>query len=149
MASSTVLKFSLKIGAIGPDVFRVQEFTISEKMSECFKLKISASSGESKHDYADMIGKDATLKVTGEDFTVSHHGIVTKFLQHPDASSSFGHESFGYEILIQPHLKLLHYNTQNRIFHNLTVKEIIQEVLTGNGLSDTTHFQFHLEDCIP
>ena len=145
MASTTVLKFSLKIGAIGPNVFRVQDFTLSENMSESFSLNIAVSSEEGNHDYADMIGKDATLKVTGEDFTISHHGVVTQFMQHPDASSNFGHESYGYEILIEPHFKLLKYNTQNRIFHNLTVKEIVQEVLTGNGLSDSTHFKFRLQ----
>src|SRR4051812_48453242 len=105
MPSSTVLKFSLKIGALPPDTFRVLEFTQSEAMSECFRLHIEAASGNPDVPYADLVGKDAHLTVEGVDFAVKHHGVVTSFNQYPDASENFGEESYLYEIAIEPRLK--------------------------------------------
>jgi type VI secretion system secreted protein VgrG len=149
MASSTVLKFTLKIGSLAPDSFRVLEFTMDEAISGNFVLHIQAASENGDIAYADMIGKDTTLKVNGEDFPISHHGIVTEFNQYPDASENFGHESFLYDIVVEPHLSLLGYTTQSRIFHKLSVKDIIEKVLTGNSLAASTNFQFRLTATYP
>ncbi|MDB5048345.1 MAG: hypothetical protein JWO30_1416 [Fibrobacteres bacterium] len=134
MPSSTSLKFSLKIGSLAPDKFRVLEFTLNEAISECFHLHIQASSEDGNVAYADMIGMDATLRVEGQDFPVTHHGVVTEFNQYPDASENFGHESYLYEIIIEPHLKLLSFTTQNRIFQKKNLKAIVEEVLKANSI---------------
>jgi type VI secretion system secreted protein VgrG len=149
MPSSTALKFQLKVGGFAPDTFRVLEFTINEGVSQCFHLQLQASSEEADLPYDDMIGQEATLEVIGEDFTTKHHGVVTEFNQYPDASANFGHNSFPYEIVIEPHLKLLSYSTQNRIFHQVTVKEIITKVLDEEGLAAGTHFEFQLQGSYP
>lgn len=61
MPSSTALKFSLRIGALAPDKFRVLEFTLNEALSECFHLQVQASCDNGNVAYADMIGAEATL----------------------------------------------------------------------------------------
>lgn len=135
MPSSTSLKFNLKIGALAPDTFRVLEFTLNEAISECFHLRIQASSEESEVPYADFIGKDATLTVEGKDFPITHHGVVTEFNQYPDSSGNFGQEIYLYDIVVEPHLKLLSYNIQSRIFQKKTAKEIVQQIFDANSLS--------------
>jgi len=135
MPASTVLKFSLKIGSLTPDTFRVLEFTLEEAMSECFRLHIEAASGDPNVPYADLIGKEAHLTVEGEDFAVKHHGVVTAFNQYPDSSKNFGQESYLYEIAIEPRLKLSAYTCQSRIFLKKSFKDIVEEVLKGTGLA--------------
>ena len=66
MASSTVLKFSLEVEALGPEMFHVLEFTLTEAMSECFLLQVHANCLEADIPYADMIGKDAILTVASD-----------------------------------------------------------------------------------
>ncbi len=145
MPSSTALKFALKIGALAPDTFRVHEFDFSEAISECFLLKITASSTQAEVAYADMIAKDATLTVTGQDFSVKHHGIVTEFRQTPDAGGNFGHESHGYLITIEPHARLLSFTTQSRVFQKKKIGEIIADVMAGASLAKTTHWDFQAQ----
>jgi type VI secretion system secreted protein VgrG len=135
MPSSTTLRFHLKIGSLKPEKFRVLEFTLSEAVSECFRLELQAGSDDPDIAYADLIGKDAHLTVEGDDFAVKHHGVVTAFNQYPDASENFGEESYLYEIAIEPRLKLLAYTTQSRIFLKKAFKEILEEVLKGGGLA--------------
>jgi type VI secretion system secreted protein VgrG len=145
MPSSTTLKFSLKVGALDIKTFRVLEFTMTEAMSECFLLHLQASSGEETVKYEEMIGQHATLTVAGEDFEVKHHGVVTEFNEYPDSAESHGHPSFLYDIVVEPRLKLLSYNTQNRVFQKMTAKDIIIEVLKGHKLIDGTDFKFEAE----
>ena len=140
MPSSTLLKFSLEIGALGTDKFRVLEFTLTEAVSEGFHLRIEASSADADVKYADMIGKDATLTVTGGDFPVSHYGVVTGYNQHPDSSQSFGQESVLYDIVIEPHAQLMAYTTQNRVFQNLDIKAITTKVAADAGIA--ANFKF-------
>jgi type VI secretion system secreted protein VgrG len=143
MASSTSLKFSLKIGALAQDKFRVLEFTLNEAVSECFHLQIQAASDEGDIPYADMIGKDATLTVEGKDFPIKHFGVVTEFNQYPDASENFGHESYLYDIVIEPHFRLLAYNTQSRIFLKKKLPDILKEVFKANNLAPSS-FELNL-----
>ena len=143
------MKFTLEIGSMNPDTFRVLEFTMNEAISECFHMQIQASSEDGDVAYGDLIGKDTTLTVQAEDFSVKHHGIITEFNQYPDSSASFGHDSYLYDIVIEPHLKLLSYTNQSRIFHDLSVQEIIQQVLEKSGLSSHTDFDFQLRGTYP
>ena len=149
MASDNVikqnLKFTLKVGSLEPDTFRVHEFTMQEAMSACFRLHIQAACLEGNLEYSKMIGADATLAIIGEDFTVTHHGMVTTYNQFPNASESFGVNSFIYDISIEPHLKLLSYSSQNRIFQKMTLKDIINKVLTEDGLKSGVDFDFNLK----
>ncbi len=135
MSSSTILNFTLKIGSLAPNKFRVLEFSLNEAISECFHLQIQATSEDGHVTYEDMIGKNATLTVSGKDFPITHHGIVTEFNQFPDGSENFGHESYLYNILIEPHLHVLAYNSQNRVFLKKKLKDIVDEVFKANSLT--------------
>ncbi|MEO6098021.1 MAG: type VI secretion system tip protein TssI/VgrG [Fibrobacteria bacterium] len=143
MPSSTSLKFSLKIGALAPDKFRVLEFTLNEAVSECFHLRIQAASGDGEVPYADMIGKEANLIIEGRDFPIKHFGVVTEFNQYPDASENFGQESYLYDIVIEPHFRLLVYNTQSRIFLKKKLPDILKEVFKANNLAASS-FEMNL-----
>ena len=145
MASSTSLQFQLKIGSLGADSFRVLEFTLDETISECFQLHMQASSSEPDVPYDDMIGQDATLTVKGKDFEITHHGMVTEFNQYPDAGGNFGHESFLYDIVVEPRLKRLAFTTQSRIFHKKKLKDIVTEALQGHNLAMPGDFDFKLK----
>jgi type VI secretion system secreted protein VgrG len=146
MPSSTVLKFSLKVGSLDITTFRVLEFTMMEAISECFQMHVQASSGEENVKYDQMVGHLATLTVMGDDFSVKHHGVVTEFNEYPDTSESHGHASYLYDMIIEPRFKLLAYNTQNRIFQKSTVRDIISEVLEGQRLTNGQDFNFEAED---
>ncbi|MDB5105345.1 MAG: hypothetical protein JWP91_3034 [Fibrobacteres bacterium] len=143
MPSSTSLKFGLKIGSHPPDKFRVLEFTLNEAVSECFHLHIEATCEDGEVPYGDMIGMEATLKVEGKDFPISHHGIVTEFNQYPDTGGNFGHETYLYDIVIEPRFRLLSYNTSSRIFLKKKIKDIVEEVLHANDFA-SVHYELQL-----
>ncbi len=141
MPSSTFLKFTLKVGSLAPDFFRVQTFDLGEEISSCYKLGVHVGCAKADIPYADLVGKKATLVVEGKDYSTNHHGVVVEFDQHPDSSESFGHESYAYSLVIRPHFYLLDFNSQNRIFQNKSAKEIIEEVLKTETITHEFNVQ--------
>src|SRR5437762_1197526 len=113
MPSSTSLQFTIKIGSLAATTFRVLDFTLTEALSECFSLQVTASSEEADITYEQLVGQPTTLQVIGEDFTTTHYGVVTEFNEYPDLAENHGQVSYLYDITIEPRFKLLAYTTQN------------------------------------
>jgi type VI secretion system secreted protein VgrG len=133
MPSSTLLKFSLRIGELPEDQFRIYEFTLEESLSECYKLHVEAGCEDGDIHYNDLIGKKAVLKVSGEEYETDHYGVVTEFNHTPGTGENFNREVFLYSITIEPKLRLLAYSSHNRIFQQKDISEIITEMLQDAG----------------
>ncbi len=139
MATTTTLRFTLSVGSLPADSFRVQTFSLSEEISECWRLEITASTPEMEINYDEVIGKPAQLEVAGDDFNIARNGIVTRFDQFPDDSQDFGRESYSCILHIAPKFQLLAYTSQSRIFQNLDLPAIVKKVLDGHGLSGSDY----------
>ena len=142
------LTFTLEIAGLEPDRLRPLEFDLVETVSKCFTLRIRAVASDDSIVYDDVVGKDATLTVAGEDFPITHFGVVTEYHQYPDAAGSHGHNSVIYDLLIEPHLKLLEYSSQNRIFQKMGADEIVKKVLTASGMQ-SDRFRLELNATYP
>ncbi len=129
------LKFSLEVQGQPDDRFQTLEFSLEEGLSRCYRAEIHAASENGELGYDDLVGKTATLTVSGEDFSVSHHGLISAFTMLPDQSKEFGHESYPYTLILEPRLRLLEFSGQGRIFQKRKADEIVKAVLEGHGLS--------------
>jgi type VI secretion system secreted protein VgrG len=134
-ATMNLHQFTLVIGLLPAETFRVQEFRLEEAVSECYSLLITATSGEDAFSYTDLICKPACLQIVASDFTIPHRGVVTGFRRFPDASGDFGRESYRYEMIIEPRFSTLRHRSANRVFLKKDVVAIVTEVLQGAGLS--------------
>lgn len=107
MPSSTLLQFTLHVGSLPSDQFRVFEFTLEEGVSECYKLHIEAGSEDGDIPYADLIGKKATLIVSGEECETEHFGVVTGFNHAPGTGANFNRQVLpGMDLFLIQHVGL-------------------------------------------
>ncbi len=144
MASADTSIFSLRIGSIPLDTFRVIEFQGEEILSQMPRFRILAVAKDKELTYDDAIEADATLIVRGNQYEVTHHGIITSFSQVPEQDEDGLHIS--YEFILEPRLKALDFVVQSRIFQGLTPKQIVLEVLEAYYPDDGSAYKWVAED---
>lgn len=144
MASADTSIFSLRIGSIPLETFRVIEFQGEEILSQMPRFRILAVAKDKELTYDDAIEADATLIVRGDKYEVTHHGIITSFSQVPEQDDDGLHIS--YEFILEPRLKALDFVVQSRIFQGLTPKQIVLEVLEAYYPDDGSAYKWVAED---
>src|SRR5436190_22916102 len=88
MASADTSIFSFKVGDKPLDTFRVLEFTGHEALSECYSFRIKAVAFDLKLTYDEGVGVPGTLIVRGNDYEITHHGVITHFIQMPESDGT-------------------------------------------------------------
>ena len=129
MASADTSIFSLKVGALPLDTFRVIEFIGQEAISECYHFTIRAVAYDTELKFEDAIGVAGALYVRGLDYEIIHYGVITAFTEVPDSDGKAA-LNFTYEFTLEPRLRWASYTVQSRIFQNKTVAQIAEEVLS-------------------
>ncbi len=111
---------------------RVKSFTGSEGMSELFCFELDLVSRSSNIDFEKILDNSVTLtlidKQGNERFI---NGVVASFEQ-----GNTGHHFTQYRMVIMPMLHRLRYRSDNRIFQNKTVIEIMEAVLKEAGVME-------------
>lgn len=119
---------------LGKDYLLINRLTVSEALSELFKIEAELLHEETKTSYnptivnpQSLLGKGVTITVAAPDGSRREFaGIVNKFSQgNRDVRFSY------YHITIVPHVWLLTQNIQSRIFQNQTVPQILAEIFKG------------------
>lgn len=107
-----------------------------DALSRCFEYDIAAISGSPDIDANKLLGEEIGLKVTSAsghpDRTRFFHGIVDAF--RFEGQDDEGH--WHYRLIVRPRLWLLGKTTDNRIFQEMTVKDIVSAILDQHGCSD-------------
>ncbi len=124
---------------LGADVLLPDSFTCTEAISELYDLhlRVLAVAGTSVAP-ADLIGKRVTLSMLLDDSGTprNFNGMVAS-LESLGGDSDFD----TYSLRVVPSLWLLTLNTQTRVFQNLTVVDIVKQVLSTYSITPTDDTQ--------
>lgn len=121
--------FTLFAGTYGPGELRVTSFRCSERMSRPFSLDVvvSARGLDPSAIPATLLGRAATLAIPLPDAAPRlFHGVVTRV----EPVSVLLHDRTSLRLRISPRLALLRHRQASRIFQNVTVREVLELLLT-------------------
>jgi type VI secretion system secreted protein VgrG len=117
---------------LGEDVLLLQEFSGEEAISRPFRFHLRLLSVERAIDFSQIIGQRVSIRITLFDGSPRYiNGFVSRFAQ-----SETGPEFTHYEMEVVPWLWLLTRHADCRIFQNLTIPQIIEQVFKDRGFTD-------------
>jgi type VI secretion system secreted protein VgrG len=115
------------------DAVTLVSFRGEESISQTFSFHLEISSTNSNLDFSQILGKQITIALllpAGQSQYLN--GVVTSFSQ----GAHFENGSTAYFAQIEPWFALLRMNVNQRIFQNLTVPDIIEQIFSELGLAD-------------
>jgi type VI secretion system secreted protein VgrG len=117
---------------LGPDVLLLQGFSGQEGVSTPFSFTLDLVSQEASVSANDLLRTAAvvTLELAGGEQRVIH-GLINRFVQLGQA-----HELTFYRAEIVPWVWFLSLSSDCKIFQNLSVLEIVEQVFKDQGYSD-------------
>jgi len=122
--------FGFRIRTVPDDTFTVTAFTgDNHGLSRDFRFTLSLTA-HAELKTATVMGNPATLEMRWGGSTLYLHGIVEHFDRVNDTPASMG-----YRAVFRSPLTTLRHNTNNRIFLNRTVPQILDEVLKSAGFA--------------
>src|SRR3989454_1398067 len=133
MAKYTQAKRPMRIDTVlGEDVLLLEAFTGEEEMSSPFQLTLDLLSENASIDGKKLLRSPATvtLELAGGAKRVLH-GLISRFVQLGRAD-----ELTSYRAEFVPWLWLLSLSSDCKIFQNLSVLEIVEQVFKTQGFSD-------------
>lgn len=119
---------TFKIDGI-PNETRVIRFEGREGISELFEFSVLFVCPERDIAFQDVIGKSAVLMIHAGDEPRYVHGMIAEFEQREE-----GKRLTAYRAVVVPDAFRLLYRKNCRIFQNLSVPDIIDQVLSGAGI---------------
>jgi len=121
------------------DELRVLQFNGTEAMSEPFRYNFRLAAQDSEIDFDTIVGKTACLTIIGEEGDRYVHGMVNKLTQ-----AGTGSRYTIYNLELVPSIWLLTMRYDCRIFQDMNVQDIINQVLTDAGIvSDNFRFELN------
>lgn len=109
---------------LGADALLFSRMTGYDEIGGCFVFNVDLVSEDIDIAAADLLGQGITLRISHEDAEpVFLHGLVDR-LSMTEVSGKWA----GYRAQLRPWLWFLSKSTDNRIFQNLSIVEIIEEV---------------------
>lgn len=115
----------LKIDAFGPDIW-FAEMKGGDELSHPFSYELLFSSRSLDLKAADVLGQPVRIEITG-DAPRHFHGLAIRFGLH-----EIRDDHVYYRLTMAPWLWFLSLKTDNRIFQNLTVPQIIEQVFSAH-----------------
>jgi len=123
---------------LGDDVLLLRQMSGAEQLSSLFEYHLELFSEDINIQHEKVLGQKLTLTMDLEGGgTRFFNGYVTSF-----SLTGYEGDFVLYQAEIKPWFWFLTRNSDCRIFQNLTVEEIINEVCSSLGFSD---IEFHLE----
>ena len=127
---TTGLYYSCQLGSLPDSTFEVAEFTLSEGLSTLFTLSLTLVSKLRD------IDTDAQLLQKGS-FTVKLDDEVQRTVTGVIESIEMGNSNFHYTyyyVTVRPHMWVLTLDQNSRIYHNMTVPELLKQLLQQKGV---------------
>jgi type VI secretion system secreted protein VgrG len=118
---------------LGKDALQLISFTGTEEISNLFFFEMEMISKDTAVIPKSIVGKNVTISI---DFGAEDHryfnGFVQRFVGGNQTVEGIRH----YHAIVVPWLWFLTQRTDCRIFQNLTVVEVIEQVFAGLGFTD-------------
>jgi type VI secretion system secreted protein VgrG len=137
MVDASKRAYQLHNGAVDDGTLQVAAFHAVERMSGLFRVELDLLSGKADLDGETILAADSwfgikqpTVLASGKRgvHLLQVHGVLASFEQH-----GRGDEGVHYRAVLMPRLWRLSLTTQSRIFQELTVVDIVKQVLKDNG----------------
>ncbi len=126
--AANVSHFGFRIRSVPNDTFSVTSFTgKNHGLSQDFFFILSLTAN-AELNASTVTGNPATLEMRWGGSILYVHGIVEHFNRENDTPAAMG-----YRAIFRSPLSTLKHNTNNRIFLNRTIPQILDEVLSGAG----------------
>ncbi|BCW90483.1 Actin cross-linking toxin VgrG1 [Alphaproteobacteria bacterium SO-S41] len=117
---------------LGGDVLVFRSMTAYERISQAFEFRIVALTEEALDRPADLLGQVCAVAYHGNDGPIRHfHGTCAQ-VTFVGTDTGGG---FLYQLILRPDFWFLSRNRDYRVFQDLSVEEIISEVLSRNGVT--------------
>ena len=110
---------------LGEDVLVLLRFDGSDHLNELFDYRVEALASRADIDFDELIGTHATVQIEGREGIRQFDGIVTQ-----TRWAGTGENGHRYDLTLRPWFWLASRRRNQRIFHNKTVVEILQELLS-------------------
>jgi type VI secretion system secreted protein VgrG len=113
---------------LGPNKLLLESYTGEEGVSQLFSFQLELVSEDNKIDFSALLGRKVHFGVAGPEGAEKRHihGIVTSFAQLPSRE-----RLARYRAVVSPALWKLTRKQRSRIFQNLSVPDILKQVLQG------------------
>ncbi len=129
-------RYFFETAALGAEALQVVDFLGQDDISQLFRFDLNLVSKEAGIDFTDVINKPAALTMMRGDEPMKIHGLIADFQQGSRTA-----DWVAYRATLVPRIWLLALNYQSRVFQNMTVEEIITQILKDGGFaSDDFHF---------
>ena len=109
---------------LGKDVLNLLRFSGSDHVNGLFHYTVEALSTDPNIDFDRILGTHATVTITSEHGPRHYDGIVTEARW-----AGAGENGNKYALTLQPWFWLAGRRRNQRIFHNLSVVEVIEKLL--------------------
>lgn len=129
---------------LGPDMLVLLRMDGSEELSGDFEWRVEALSIEAGLDLEALLGSHATVEIDHAQGTRAFDGIVC------EAQHRGGYENgWRYDLVLRPWLHVAGLRRNMRIFHNKTVIQIVEEVLSAYSDLGSPHLDVQVTDDYP
>ncbi len=112
------------ITALGPDVLVLLRFDGSDHLNDLFEYRVEALATRDDLDFDALVGTHATVEIEAHEEMRPFDGIVTSARW-----AGVGENGHRYDLTLRPWFWLAGRRRNQRIFHNRTVIQILQELL--------------------
>ena len=124
-------QFQFSVSGLPDETFQVGRFAGREAISEPFRFELDLVSAEPDVDFSAVLGAQATftrLRETGEAEPV--HGVVAAVHQAGRTA-----DRVRYRVVLVPRLWRLGLGQQSRVFQDVTLEDLVTQVLSDAGLA--------------
>ncbi|MBK4217703.1 type VI secretion system tip protein VgrG [Paracoccus caeni] len=111
--------------ALGPDALVLLRFDGADHMNDLFEYRVEALAPTGDVDFDQLIGTHATVHIDGREGSRVFDGIVTQ-----TRWAGVGENGHRYDLVLRPWPWLAARRRNQKIFHNKTVVQIIEQVLS-------------------
>ncbi len=111
--------------ALGPDILVLLRFDGSDHLNDLFEYRVEALATRDDLDFDALVGTHATVEIEAHEKMRPFDGIVTSARW-----AGVGENGHRYDLTLRPWFWLAGRRRNQRIFHNKTVIEILQELLS-------------------
>ena len=117
---------------LGPDTLALLRFDGTDHLNDLFEYRVEALATRDDLDFDALVGTHASVEIEAHDRMRPFDGIVTSARW-----AGVGENGHRYDLILRPWFWLAGRRRNQRIFHNKTVVQILQELLSDYaGLGD-------------
>ncbi|MEZ4336770.1 MAG: type VI secretion system tip protein TssI/VgrG [Sandaracinaceae bacterium] len=131
MADTVPVELRFEAEATADVTWVVRAATLREALNTPFSLALEISTDQLDAEPVRLLGTAASFTVTRADFTRTVSGIVASLTEGPEAQDDPEGDRLTVRLVLRPALEALRYRVNTRLFQDVAVPDVLDEVLTA------------------